>query len=291
MNADHPDYPTVTAIRDALAARVGSLEEFMAAIPQRLKDAVDYVVDPVRTARTSISELDKVEKTFLGLKVEHVFRDLVDLPQGLRDLRVGDFDVDIKNSVTTAWMIPQETYSNTEPCILFSIADEAQTCSVGIMVARMEYLGAPNRDQKRGITAVGRANTLWLLRDEPLPASRWASFDMLRFRELRKIKGGMKRAVAFFTENLRRRVSRQIIQSLLFNQDDYMKRLRKDGGARDRLRPEKIALIPGSGPFSVAGGKALSELGLGPLGVDEWIAVKGLTNDEEAILRKYHLID
>jgi len=291
MDSTHRDYAIVIAVRDALAARVGSLEQFKAAIPQRLKDAVDYVIDPVRTARTSIAELDKVEKTFLGLKVEHVFRDLVDLPAGLRDLRVGDMDVDIKNSVTTAWMIPQETYSNVEPCILFGIADEEQTCSVGIMVARMEYLGSPNRDQKRGITAVGRANTLWLLKDEPFPASRWVSFDMARFRELRKVRGGTRRAVAFFTENLRRRVSRQMVLSLLFDQDDPMKRLRGNGGARDRLRPAKIALIPGSGPGSIDGGVALSELGLGALTADEWIAVRGDNASEETILRSHHLID
>ena len=69
---------------------------------------------------------------------------------------------------------------------------------------------------------------------------------MPRFRDLRQSKGGTQRAAAFFRENRRRAVHRSIIRALLFDQDDYMKGLRGNGGARDVLRAEGIALLSGA---------------------------------------------
>ena len=91
---------------------------------------------------------------------------------------------------------------------------------------------------------------------------------MLRFRALRKMKGGTRRAAEFFRENLGRRVHRTIIHALLFDQDDYMKRLRGNGGARDLLRLEGISLL--SGAYDA---ERVASLGLATLGRDEMMAV------------------
>ena len=68
---------------------------------------------------------------------------------------------------------------------------------------------------------------------------------MARFRELRLIKGGKKRAAQFFRENLNKKVHRSIVESLLHDQRDYMKRVRGNGGARDDLKKEKILILSG----------------------------------------------
>ena len=68
-------------------------------LPRLIADAIDFVIDPVRTARTKVADLDNVEKTFVGLKIEHFFRDFLDLPKGICDLRIDGFDLDIKNTV------------------------------------------------------------------------------------------------------------------------------------------------------------------------------------------------
>lgn len=286
MDQSHPDFQTLDAIRLAIESRVGGAERLRAELPQILQGAIDFVIDPVRTGRTTIAELDNVEKTFIGLKVEHFFRDFIDVPKGVRDLRIDGMDVDIKNTVGVTWMIPPETYRAQEPCILFAIATERGCCSLGVIVAKTEYLSQPNRDSKRGVTAFGRSNILWLLRDEPLPASQWAGINMARFREMRSIQPGAARAAAFFRENLRKTVHRSVIRSLLYDQEDYMKRLRENGGARDLLRPEGIALI--SGTF---GALAVLDLGFTALQSDEWLAVKPITADEDEILRRHNLID
>jgi len=283
----HPDFPVLSGIEKAIYRQAKGEKALREKFPALLKDAIDFVLDPVRTARTAIKDLDNVEKTFIGLKVEHVLRDFLDVPKGLRDLEIDGIDVDIKNTVGTTWMIPPETYRNEEPCLLIAIADGEKQCWLGLMLARNEYLGSGgNRDGKRSVVTKGLNSILWLVEGVPLPLSRWDGIDMAKFRELRKLKGGSKRAAAFFRDNLWMPVHRSIIQSLLFDQNDYMKRVRGNGGARDILRKEAIALL------SWTYHKELFRLfGLADSTKDDFIAIKGRTPKEIVLLREKGVID
>lgn len=246
MLETHQDFPALSAIRSAIFSRSGGEEELKQTLPAIIADAVDYVVDPVRTARTLISELDNVEKTFIGLKIEHFLRDFLDVPKGLRDLRIDGTDIDVKNTVRSTWMIPPETFRNAEPCLLIMAATEKRHCSMGLIVAREEFLNAPNRDGKRSVKSAAFNDIMWLVHQQVLPESRWAILDMERFRELRKIKGGSKRAAVFFRENTGLPIHRSIVQGLLYDQKDYMKRIRGNGGAKDLLKSENIAILSGA---------------------------------------------
>lgn len=247
MEPSHPDFEILQPIASGIISRAGGLVELARHMPVLIQDAIDFVIDPVRTGRTRIVDLDNVEKTFVGLKVEHFFRDYIDVPKGIRDLRIDGLDVDIKNTVGNAWTIPPETYRNSEPVLLFMIADALGHCSVGLMVARPDYLRpGSNRDAKRSTSAAARQHIYWLVEKEKLPDSRWVGIDMERFRQLREMNGGSRRAALFFKENLDRPVHRSIVQSLLHDQHDYMKRLRANGGARDILEVEHIVLLSGT---------------------------------------------
>jgi hypothetical protein len=283
----HQDFEMLARVRAEIYRCARGEKAFNERIPSLLQDAIDFVLDPVRTARNTIAELDNVEKTFIGLKVEHNIRDFLDVPKGVRDLRIDGIDVDVKNTVGRTCMIPLETYRALEPCLLIAIADAEKKCWIGLMVARGDYLGseAGNRDKKRSVTAAGFRNILWLIEGHPLPSSRWSAINMQRFRELRRIKGGAKRSAQFFRENSNIRVHRSIVQSLLFDQRDYMKRLRSNGGARDILRLEGVALL--SGTFDQITLKSLSHH---EARKDEWIAVQPRTVWEERILKEKKLI-
>lgn len=285
MDSSHPDFTVLSSIRVALEGALKEQTPLATKLPDVMKDATDFVLDPIRTARTSIDELDNVEKTFIGLKVEHFFRDLIGVPKGkLRDLQIDDLEIDIKNTVGVTWMIPPETYRNAEPCILFVLARRTNTCSMGLILAKPEYLGGLNRDGKRAVTRFGRENIMWLVEQTPLPPSRWAEIDLPRFRELRERFKGTKRAAQFFRENLRKRIHRSVVQGLLFDQKDFMKRVRRNKGAPDLLRKEGIALISGDETM------AILELGL-DLDKDEFVSVTGLTAAERSTLKRLNLID
>ncbi|MEQ1697865.1 MAG: NaeI family type II restriction endonuclease [Hyphomicrobiaceae bacterium] len=269
VDEQHQDFQILARIRAEVERKAGGGDRLRLELPNLIKNAVDFVIDPVRTGRTSMEELDKVEKTFIGLKVEHFLRDWLDVPKGLhRDLQIDGLEVDIKNTIGTTWMIPLETYRDEEPCLLIATAKFDGRCWLGLVVAREAYLGGENRDRKRSITEAGRRNILWLVEDVPYPPSRWAGINMTRFRALRCIKGGQKRAAPFFRENVGRVVHRSILEALLHDQYDYMKRVRGNGGARDDLEPEGIAVL--SGVYDRDKAEALGIC----LAKDEFVAVR-----------------
>jgi hypothetical protein len=246
MNEDHIDYPVIKQIVDEIERLSGGLPKLENDFPTLIQDAVDFVIDPIRTARSTIAELDNVEKTFIGLKVEHFVRDYLGVPKGLRDLKIGGRDVDVKNTVLRTWMIPPETFKNQEPCALVMITSPSNTCSLGVFVARPEYLNADNRDKKRSVSAKAFSNIWWILRDKDLPESRFKGIDMARFRELRSMKYGNRRLAQFLRENLNRVFHRNVLLGLLHDQLDPMKRLRGNGGVRDVLAKEGIAVFSGA---------------------------------------------
>lgn len=276
-------------LRDAIGARVGGSDVLTSRFPELVRDAVDAVLDPVQTARTRLHELDNVEKTFVGLKLEHMVRDFLDVPKGLRDLKINGTDVDIKNTVQDNWSIPQETYRNSEPCLLMAVDEEKHKCFLGLIIAKPEYLhkGKGNRDTKKGVSSAGFKNILWLVKDEPFRQSRFIGLDMDRFRELRKMSGGKERAAQFWRENLRTVLHRDVMHALLFDQYDYMKRLRANGGAPDILKNERTAILIGTynNERTIA-----ADLGIPDLKRDEVVGVKATTPQEENILRSAGLI-
>ncbi len=282
--AGHSDYAELIQIQDEILRRVGSLESIRERFPILVRDAVDFVLDAVRTARTSIKELDNVEKTFIGLKLEHFARDMLDVPKGLRDLVICGRDVDIKNTVGSNWSIPQETYRNSEPCLLMAVDEATHTCFLGLVIAKQDYLhgGRGNRDTKKGLSSQGFKNILWLLNGEAFPPSKFRELNMDRFRELRKTLFGNDRAAQFCRENLGRIVHRDVIQTLLFDQYDYMKRLRANGGAPDTLRHEGIAILIGTYTQDRSVAK---QLGFSNLERDQIVAVKARSPAEERALR------
>lgn len=241
-------------MRDAIDKRIGAIK-LGPKFPDIVSNAVDYVLDAVRTGRTRISELDSVEKTFIGLKVEHFVRDWLDVPTGIRDLNIDGYDVDVKNTIGDNWMIPPETYQEHRgdgiekggTCLLIRMRedDELGQCWLGLIRIRDKYLNKPNRDGKRSISASGKLNIMWLVEGDAFQAGYWQSINMQRFRELRGMYGGNNRVIAFFSENLGKVVHRSVVLSLLHDQLDPMKRLRWNSGAKGKLWDKEIVLLSG----------------------------------------------
>ena len=288
VRAGHPDYEHLSRLARVVIERAGGAERLQATFPELMRDAIDFLLDSVRTGRTLVSELDNVEKTFIGLKVEHFVRDFLDVPKGLRDLVIDGEDVDIKNTTRDTWMIPPETYRTEDPCLLIASDEVRRKCWLGLIIARSAYLNAPNRDHKRSVARAAFSNIWWLVEAADMPRSHWEGFDMLQFRELRKIDGGNKRACEFFRKHLRTPVHRSVLQALLHDQLDYMKRVRGNGGARDTLRTEGIAVLSG---FWAADKALLGDLGVSMIAGDEHIAVQPLNPEEETLMRSRGVID
>lgn len=280
----HPDHVTIKHVADAILQRAGGIDRLRAEFPGLIRRAIDEVIDTPRTKRLKLAQLEKTEKTYIGTKVEILLRDFLGLPKGLLDLNVDGMDVDIKNTVTGNWMIPDE--ASDKPCILVASDDIRARCFLGIIVARPAYLTAgANKDNKRSVSAAGMAHIHWLLHDCPYPPNFWEDVPVKTAQYIMLGRSGNERLIRLFTELPDRPIHRDIVHGVA-RQKDYMKRLRRNGGARDTLAANDIAILSGAYDTTV-----IQLLGLHSVAADEVISHKAKDTKEATYMRRVGCID
>jgi hypothetical protein len=278
LPAAHADFPVVKRIEAALVRQAGGLDKLKAELPILIRQAIDEVIDAPRTGRVHASELEKTEKTYIGTKVEILVRNFFRLPKGILDLKIDGMDVDVKNTLGNNWMIPREAVG--KPCILVASDEDEHTCFFGIFIAHLANLTAGlNQDQKRSVSAAGFLSIHWILSDERYPDSFWSKIGEKRTHDIMRGRTGNERIETLFREVQRQPIDRDIVQAVA-QQKDYMKRLRKNGGARDALANEGIAIL--SGKFDAA---LITKLALGQVGPNEFISVQPSKPADIVLLR------
>jgi hypothetical protein len=244
LSEDHVDYPDVSALEHELLTAVGGQQIFEERLRSFFRSAIDEVIDTARTNRFFLSDLEKTEKTYLGTKFEILLRDWLQVPRGVTlDLLIGGEEVDVKSTTggKSGWMIPPEAMDQL--CVLLRVNEVASTCAVGLARARPAYLrSSANRDKKTGFSAAGTENIWWMVRDFPYTPNFWSLIDAKLREEIMNSGKGKKRLAALFEHCVGMPISRVQVKAVAA-QDDYMKRLRSNGGARDLLKPKGIAIL------------------------------------------------
>lgn len=141
-------------------------ETFFAA---SIRAAIDEVVDGPRTGRWDIDQLEKVEKTYIGTKLEIILRSKLELPRGsVCDMTLAGVETDIKwSKVHSDWEIPSENVGHL--CLGLCLSGKG-TFSVGLVVPYADRLRrGENKDSKRQLSAAGRKHIRWLLDRKPMP--------------------------------------------------------------------------------------------------------------------------
>jgi Restriction endonuclease NaeI len=208
------------------------------------------------------------------------------VPRGVvLDLKIGGEEVDVKSTTggKFGWMIPPEAIGQL--CILLRVNELASVCAVGLCRARPAYLTTGvNRDKKATLSASGRNNIWWMVFDFPYTPNFWSLISTdLRDRIMRP-KGGAARLALLFEQCLETPVSRVLIASIAA-QDDFMKRIRRNGGARDILAPKGIAIL-----YSEKDRHLMLKLGL-IFGSREFLSYRPENEQEIAMLRAAGHID
>jgi hypothetical protein len=239
----HPDYTEVALIEDRIYAAVGGSPKLGGEVGRILRDCIDVVVDTPSTARCDYEDLEKTEKTYLGTRVEIKLRALLRVPKGRLDLVIAGRDVDVKFTVLSNWMIPREAVDDI--CALVA-ADEARArCYVGLLKVRSEYLNKPNRDQKCSISAEGFKHIRWLVLGEPYPANFWRAVSKSNRIAIFSPRGGTERVAKLFELVQRVPINRSVVDDVAM-QKDYMRRVRRGGGARDLFAKKGLLLLSGA---------------------------------------------
>ena len=229
--------------RDRVAAALRAADPGGLLLAATLRRAFDLLLDGQHTGRYRWDQLHKTEKTHAGTLVEIGLQREFGLADGTAlDYSIAGVEVDCKFSYRSGgWMIPPEAEGYL--LLLVQASDEEGTWSAGLVRARDVYLTeAGNRDHKRTLNDAGRGAIEWLAWHAPLPEN---ALLRLPERDTAAILGcatGQQAVNELFRRALGRRISRTVVATVA-RQEDYMKRVRGGGGARDQLRGEGIVIF------------------------------------------------
>jgi len=227
----------------AVAAELRGLDEDGSLMAAAIRGALDMLLDGQHTGRYRWDQLHKTEKTHAGTLVEIALARSLRLADGAAlDYTIAGADVDCKFSHRLGgWMIPPE--ADGKLMLLVQASDEDGTWSAGLLRAVPGHLSpAGNRDGKRALNEPGRTAVRWLHARAPLQENVLIRLPDRDVDAIFALPSGQQRVNELFRRAQRMRVSRTAVATVAM-QDDYMKRVRGGGGARDQLRAEGIVIF------------------------------------------------
>jgi Restriction endonuclease NaeI len=227
----------------AVAAELRGLDGDGSRMAAAIRGALDMLFDGQHTGRYRWDQLHKTEKTHAGTLVEIALARTLRLADGAAlDYTIAGADVDCKFSHRLGgWMIPPE--ADGKLMLLVQASDEDGTWSAGLLrAAEANLRPAGNRDGKRALSERGRAAVCWLHARAPLQENVLIRLPGRDAAAIFAAGSGQQRVNELFRRAQRMRVSRTVVATVAM-QDDYMKRVRGGGGARDQLRAEGIVIF------------------------------------------------
>ena len=222
---------------DPDGARVGRL----------MRATLDQLYDGQRTGRYSWAHLHKTERTHFGtlfeINLRREFDDVIN--EGVKlDYRIAGFDVDCKFSQRMyGWMIPPEAMGHL--LVVGYVNDAAVELAFGVVRASAENCRTTaNRDAKVQLNPRGRDAVRWLQRPGDLPPNVLLQCDAEDLAAIFEPRSGQKRVNELLRRVVARRIGRNTIATVA-QQDDFMKRVRANGGARTLLKSEGFVVLGG----------------------------------------------
>lgn len=240
----------------------------------------DQLYDGQRTGRYRWNDLYKTERTHFGTLIEiNMRREFDDV---IRDGRLLDYsirghEIDCKYSQRHGgWMLPPECFGQL--LLVCTASDEHSEWAMGIVRATAKNRrSGVNRDAKSGLNVLGKARIRWLQFGAELPPNVLLSLDNETQKLIFSHRSGQARVNELFRQVQLRRIGRNSVATVA-QQDDYMKRVRANGGARSALAAEGI-IVPGGDYESHR--SVARQLGIVVPEPGEFVSVRITTADSE----------
>ena len=209
------------------------------------RETFDQLYDGQRTGRYKWDQLFKTEKTHYGTLVEINLQREFEFADGVvLDYKIAGIEIDCKYSFRDGgWMLPPESWDQL--ILVATASDEESKWSVGVVrVTAQNRRVAVNRDGKTTLSADGRSAIRWIFRHASFAPNVLlqlapAAVDLI-FAE----RGGQARLDELFRQAEGRLIHRNTIATVA-QQQDYMKRVRYNGGSRSNLRDEGYLILSG----------------------------------------------
>jgi hypothetical protein len=238
-----PQLPEHDSALDAVFSHLMKLDALGPRMGKAVRRTFDMLLDGQHTGRYRWEQLHKTEKTHCGTLIEiNLQREFGFADGDVLDYSIAGHEVDCKYSQKlTDWMIPPEAVSRL--ILGLWASDKKGHWSAGLVRAREEHLNpGRNRDVKRTLNRTGRAAIRWLFKDEPLKENILLSLPDDDTDAIFRSTSGQKRINELFRRVQGQPISRTVVATVAM-QEDYMKRIRGNGGARTALRPEGIVIF------------------------------------------------
>jgi hypothetical protein len=235
--------PTADRDLDAVASAILRQDPDGARFAGAIRRSIDMLLDGQHTGRYCWEQLYKTEKAHMGTLVEINLQREFGFGDGREmDYRIAGTDVDCKFSQTPGgWMVPPEARGHLLLVVWASDADSQW--SAGLVRAVPASLNnGGNRDAKTTLNAVGRAAIRWLFRKAPLKENSLLRLPKHDVEAVFSHASGQARVDELFLRALGTRVSRTVVATVAM-QEDYMKRVRYNGGSRSRLQHRGIVIL------------------------------------------------
>ncbi|MFI6417716.1 NaeI family type II restriction endonuclease [Streptomyces sp. NPDC050842] len=236
-----------------VAAELQAIDPDGDIVARFIREAFDQLLDGRRDGRFKYTDLNKVEKTFMGTLVEIKLQRGLGLESGsVTDYRIAGIEVDCKFSQKlNGWEIGPEIVGHI--CLVVTANDAESTWKVGLIRADESRLGAENRDKKRKLNPMGQASVKWLWGDHGRLAENQllqiSKSDPDRCDRIMHATGhygrasGQARLLQLVQEVQGVALRRITIETVGHGLDDPMKRLRGNGGAREKLKQKGFLIL------------------------------------------------
>lgn len=234
---------SVDAELEAVLEELHRLDPDRSIFATTLRNTLDQLYDGQHTGRYRWDQLYKTEKTHCGTLVEINLQRAFEFGDGdVTDYRIAGIQVDCKYSQSLGgWMIPNE--ARGELCLVVTANDVESVWSAGVIRAKDEWLNTgKNRDAKVTLSRLGRENIGWFAREAELPSNVLLHLAAEDVAAIFSAGSGQARINELFRRAQRRRIGRGVIATVA-QQEDYMKRIRGNGGARSALAREGIVIF------------------------------------------------
>jgi len=245
LNLFGPQVQTDDAELEAVAEELAAADPDGRKVARALRRTYDMLLDGQHTGRYRWDQLAKTEKTHFGTLAEINLQRAFRFEDGQSmDFAIRGIDVDCKFSQDPGdWMIPPE--ASGQLILGLWASDDQGLWSAGLIRATDDVLttAAGNRDRKRWLSPHGKAAVQWLHKNRNLPENallRIPPRDVGTIFECSEY--GSKRVDMLFRVAQGRLISRTVVATVA-QQEDYMKRVRGNGGSRSSLRPEGIVIL------------------------------------------------
>lgn len=240
---DEPSIPDDLEL-EAVATTLLAADPDGSRMARVFRSTFDQLYDGQRTGRYRWDQLFKTEKTHYGTLIEINLQREFGFDDGeVLDYKIAGYEVDSKYSATAQWMLPPESINHI---ILGSVAsDEKSTWSIGLVRATPENRNVGmNRDQKGSLNALGKSRIRWLFKNAEMQPNILLELPASHVSRIFAPRSGQARVNELLRVATNMRISRNIIATVA-QQDDFMKRVRENGGARSVLRSEGYLILGG----------------------------------------------